>query len=1757
MIQADINAAIARVIRRVLRNRAATTNEGLQFYFQDIRSECVAEAVNLIRNDAQLGPITEIHVARNVFSGNGLPDSLLTDRAVGDFRNGEFEPGRRLMLLGPPDSREWETLRFIKPFGETQIMDAVDEWVCEFATNIVDAQNRAWWAKALEGLNVLQFAELDQFAAFVLRTAEALNSGIPLTEALGQSLPALRLSRFLALFAIQDRERGHKSQWQRKFSDHKKRTQCYLSKKDKSEAFLEKDALEKAFEEYKASSECDESLLALFQEYIDADYGWTETSARIAEIDWPILNAALIEPVARKRTRNLGADTQRLFEEDNKLPDLTDDQKDYLSELSASRTRSEPNDDDRKFFKAYYRQLQASPAVFSRWEAFIMEKSIEADDFLLGLARCLKALRPRGSSTPWKLVVTAKAQTKDLLQVNEVAATYFATLYRGLQSVLGTAVDFRTFSELMNYPELLNEWKQDPSKAKKLKGARPSKLSCQITFYVNLSTDKERKVKLVWRFNPKCVAANLRSDIERLVKAPCPMACTEVVRETSGRRPVPLDLSDTKSLQPAFGKIAGTLIPQADNLKEFLVGRKFNRTLDELEHNRHLTADQGMRLRDSFADLEAKYKAALDAFLVKGIVADSEIEAAVDSYGVMLEAAASSLLPDLVQGAILPILLSISTVDVLSYGPESQPTAIVPPWHPLRLLAMVTKAKQFGELVAKICLSKHSLSDADGDLLFEDLHEWLSHVYYPEVVCRLQGSQPKLLAVCDHYADYSIHVPPVKEPGSVSSDDSDPKSAAKHIARIVDYYLSLQPHERDNLSIVLFDCDSELLPEAVVDEIRKMNEDEEQDVTCQILLTHSDRGKLRALYRTLSRRNDSPDTFNSSEATRDFMSRLRINIMVAENGAESSKGGQPYDIVFADNTIARRARLKWEEIDVDAANAGSVKPSSWSRRRPMRSGAITSAVYLTTPRAPSAVWRYLRAIGHACEPDQVRSVAREKCLVPCRTLGIHDEEIGALIDRMHNLGSWVVNHDELLHRNLVSQQGIRIIRFKQESTQGKNLIVSSKAKVEMLRNELCRLATTFIADLDNNKLNELTTRLITEANCISGNLVLRAVRRRENAKELFGLVLSKHIVTAVLKGNRRLGWFLLDDYAHWLGEDDKQIADLFCLSPAYDENNLPTLDIVITEAKFVEHALREQKAKESAAQLKQSLSRIEAGLNPETHSLDREIWLARISDMIVDGMEMFGSDGFDAAEWRRKVRDGGCAISIRGFSHVFDSGPEIGIDEVLSTSICDTRNGVQEVHSLAATKRILSAFVKGQEVLRPVSRSESDAAGRRMVVPEDQPVAGLFSDSSSRRKDSGGEPTSHSDAPSSSEPSVAYSSVESEMATGASRGGIVNALGSPPLEAIDGDDISQWADRTTVDCRRALLGYSMHAEVVAPPILTPNSLLLKFRGTDRLTRDALERKSEELRTTHAIDVIGIRPDLGTVTVVISRPKRQRIFISEIWRRWQPSAAPKGNNRIVVAVKEDDNQLLHLSPVPLPHTLVAGMTGSGKSVLLQNIILGIAATNTPELAQIAIIDPKCSAQLKPFNKLPHLIGQIVDDQQSSLALLESLITTMENRNKILSDADASDIDEYIESGHRDMSRIWVIYDEYGDWIRDSDDYRKQCWALLDRLAMKARSSGIYLVLAAQRPDNTLFSMVMRSNLGNRLALLVADQGTSDVATGVKGLGADRLLGGGHLLAKTGDVKEPVYAQVPFVSSDEVKKAVKYLSESYGRSSQETV
>jgi S-DNA-T family DNA segregation ATPase FtsK/SpoIIIE len=254
----------------------------------------------------------------------------------------------------------------------------------------------------------------------------------------------------------------------------------------------------------------------------------------------------------------------------------------------------------------------------------------------------------------------------------------------------------------------------------------------------------------------------------------------------------------------------------------------------------------------------------------------------------------------------------------------------------------------------------------------------------------------------------------------------------------------------------------------------------------------------------------------------------------------------------------------------------------------------------------------------------------------------------------------------------------------------------------------------------------------------------------------------------------------------------------------------------------------------------------------------------------------------------------------------------------------------------------------------------------------------------------------------------------------------------------------------------------------------------------------------------------------------------------------------GNQELLIGVREDDGGLLFLSPAVqhAPHTLIAGSTGSGKSILLQDILLGIAATNTPEQARIVLIDPKLGVDYFAFDGLPHLEGGIIDDQETALERLGNLVDEMNARYAKFKSAKAANLKAYnakVDPTQR-LPVVWLVHDEFAEWML-VEEYKDEVTSIVSRLGVKARAAGIYLIFAAQRPDSNVMPMQLRANLGNRLILRVDSEGTSEIALGEKG--AERLLGKGHLLARL-EGTPLTYAQIPFVDEKFTEQVVSAIT-----------
>ena len=347
----------------------------------------------------------------------------------------------------------------------------------------------------------------------------------------------------------------------------------------------------------------------------------------------------------------------------------------------------------------------------------------------------------------------------------------------------------------------------------------------------------------------------------------------------------------------------------------------------------------------------------------------------------------------------------------------------------------------------------------------------------------------------------------------------------------------------------------------------------------------------------------------------------------------------------------------------------------------------------------------------------------------------------------------------------------------------------------------------------------------------------------------------------------------------------------------------------------------------------------------------------------------------------------------------------------------------------------------------------------------------------------------------------------------------------------------------------ALNSYGLQATVLGTR-KTPNGCLVRLAGSDRLRVEDIESKRTQLLTTHALTVVAIQPKPGEIIVTLAGRTREPVSLWTLWAQRSLNRNAAGiNTSFVVGVQELNGAILYLNlgkefgglTSHEPHTLVAGATGSGKSVLIQSLLLDIAATNPSGLAQIILIDPKMGVDYAPLEALPHFREPIITTRERASEVLTALVEEMEQRYRLFAAARARDLTTYntkVAIADR-FPMVFLVHDEFADWMLD-EDYKAAVGASVQRLGVKARAAGIHLIFAAQRPDKDVMPMQLRENLGNRLILKVASEATSRIA--LDRPGAELLLGKGHLAAKLNGEAGLIYAQAPFLQDSEINDIV---------------
>ncbi len=249
---------------------------------------------------------------------------------------------------------------------------------------------------------------------------------------------------------------------------------------------------------------------------------------------------------------------------------------------------------------------------------------------------------------------------------------------------------------------------------------------------------------------------------------------------------------------------------------------------------------------------------------------------------------------------------------------------------------------------------------------------------------------------------------------------------------------------------------------------------------------------------------------------------------------------------------------------------------------------------------------------------------------------------------------------------------------------------------------------------------------------------------------------------------------------------------------------------------------------------------------------------------------------------------------------------------------------------------------------------------------------------------------------------------------------------------------------------------------------------------------------------------------------------------------------------------------------MPHLLIAGATGSGKSVTIHAVVASLLYRNSPENLRFIMVDPK-RVELTLYNKIPHLLTPVITDTKKAILALKWAAKEMDRRYDILETEGARDISSYhknivspayakasksknIEeekiSLPEPMPYIVIIVDELADMM---SSYPRELESAIVRLAQMSRAVGIHLILSTQRPSVNVITGLIKANIPARIALQVASQ--IDSRTILDASGAEKLLGQGDMLYISGEMSKPQRIQSAFVSEGEVKKVVKFLSSNY--------
>jgi S-DNA-T family DNA segregation ATPase FtsK/SpoIIIE len=360
------------------------------------------------------------------------------------------------------------------------------------------------------------------------------------------------------------------------------------------------------------------------------------------------------------------------------------------------------------------------------------------------------------------------------------------------------------------------------------------------------------------------------------------------------------------------------------------------------------------------------------------------------------------------------------------------------------------------------------------------------------------------------------------------------------------------------------------------------------------------------------------------------------------------------------------------------------------------------------------------------------------------------------------------------------------------------------------------------------------------------------------------------------------------------------------------------------------------------------------------------------------------------------------------------------------------------------------------------------------------------------------------------------------------------------------------------DLETLLSEFNINAKVVAAetgPVVTMFELELAA-GVKVSQISALANDMARALAVGAVRVVAPLPGKHTIGIEVPNSEKERVRIKNMMEL--AGSKPQNMQIPLYLGKDSSGEALVSDLAKMPHLLIAGTTGSGKSVCINSVIVGILLTKRPDEVKMILIDPKM-VEMTAFNTIPHLMCPIVTETKMAVQILEWATVKMDERYSLLAEARVKNIADFNKLGAEEISRrfdaataeeeaqvpkklpyIVIIIDELADLMMTA---AKEIEGYIVRLAQKSRAVGIHIVLATQRPQATVVTGLIKSNMPCRVGFRVAARMDSRIILDQNG--AETLLGEGDMLFLKPGTSDLIRAQGTFMDDAEIKRIVKHL------------